>query len=538
MSAPAYDLVLSGGTVIDGTGAAARRADVAVSDGRIVAVDDRVETAGATRTLDVSGLVVAPGFVDAHGHSDIAVLSSARVPSKIAQGITTEVMGNCGLGVAPLGADVAVAGVRSNLAIVDVDPDVPWTWRRMVDYLDAVGHGGSAMNVAMLAGHLAIRASCVGFEDRMPSAAELSAMCELTDAALREGAVGLSTGLMYPPCAFATVDELVALGEVVAAHGKLFTFHMRDYGDRLVDAVAETVAVAERSGARIQISHLAVVGRRNWGAVNEALRLVDAAVERGVDVGVDIYPYLAGSTNLTQLLPRWALEGGTSALLDRLADAATRARIAAEVERDRVNEWDAVMIAGGDFATHTDVVGRSIADIARRAGQGGAAALAELAADSHGGATIIAFGRSEDDLHAVLRHPRTMIGSDGLGLDSAGSSGSGQPHPRSFGCYPRLLGHYVRDEGWLDLETAVRKSTAQVAERFGIADRGVVAPGYVADLVAFDAGTLIDRATYEDPKQPPSGVHAVLVAGTPVLIDGVQNDALPGRVLRPGSVAA
>lgn len=530
--APACDLLISGGTVVDGTGGPPRRADVAVHEGRIVAVRERLDPAHAAQTWDATGLLVSPGFIDAHGHSDLAVLSCGRVPSKIAQGITTEVMGNCGLAVAPVGAGAGVADIRGQLAIVDVDPGVPWTWRSMADYLDTVRRSGSAMNVAMLAGHLAIRASCVGFDDRPPSPAELAAMCELTDTALREGACGLSTGLMYPPCSYAAIDELIALGEVVASHDKLFTFHMRDYGDALVPAVAEALCVADRTGARVQISHLAVVGRRNWGAVDEALRLVDAAVERGLDVAVDCYPYLAGSTNLTQLLPRWALEGGTSGLLTRLADHATRARIVDEVERNRLNEWSDIVIAGGDFATRTDVLGRSVADIAATAGDDGGATLVELAATSAGRATIVAFGRSEDDLHTVLSHRRTMIGSDGLGLDSAGPSGKGQPHPRSFGCYPRLLGHYVRERGWLDLTTAVHKASAQVAKRFGIPDRGVLAPGYVADLVAFDPATIIDRATYEEPQQSPDGVRAVFVSGVPVLVHGVQNDALPGQVLR------
>lgn len=531
MTAAGYDLLLSGGTVVDGTGAPRRLADVAVRAGRIVAVAPDLDTGQAARTVDVSGLAVAPGFVDAHGHSDLAVLSSGRVPSKIAQGITTEVMGNCGLAVAPVGQDMSPEDVRDQLAIVDVDPGVPWTWHSMAEYFEAVRGSGTAMNVAMLAGHLAIRASCVGFDDRAPARSEMAAMCSLVDAALAEGACGLSTGLMYPPCSYAGIDELAPLAEVVAAHRKVFTFHMRDYGDRLVEAVRETIAVAERAGARVQISHLAVVGRRNWGAVDEALRLTERAVERGVDVGVDIYPYLAGSTNLTQLLPRWALDGGVAALMERLADEPTRARIIDEADRTKLNEWDDVVIAGGDFATLDGVIGRPIADIATSLDMSGAEALAALAADSAGGATIVAFGRSEDDLRTVLQHELTMIGSDGLGLDPAGPSGSGRPHPRSFGCYPRLLGKCSREHGWLALETAVHKSTLQVAQRFGIPERGVVATGYIADLVAFDPSTVTDRATYEQPQQAPAGVRTVVVSGVPVVNDGVQNDRLPGEVL-------
>lgn len=525
------DLILTGGTMIDGSGSPARVADVAVRADRIVAVGD-LDATTAADVLDVSGLTVAPGFIDAHGHSDIAVLSSPGVPSKIHQGITTEVMGNCGLAVAPVGPAADVGAVRAQLSIIDVDKGVDWSWRSMAEYLDTVEQTGTAMNIAMLAGHLGIRASFVGFDDRPATGAEIEAMQALVDDALTQGACGLSSGLMYPPNAYAHSDELVALGEVVAQHGRLFTFHMRDYSDHLLDSVAETISVAERSGCRVQISHLAVVGRRNWGSVATALDLIDAANERGVDAAADIYPYLAGSTNLTQLLPRWTLEGGVPALLARLADPVSYERIAAEVEQQRLQDWAEIFLAGGDLPQDAEFVGMSFADIATRTDRVGVHVLLDLAAVSQGTATIIAFGRSDDDLHAVLRHPRAMIGSDGLGLDPHGPSGSGQPHPRSYGCYPKLLGHYARELGVLTVEAAVHKSTQQVARRFAIPDRGLVAPGYVADLVVFDAATIIDHATYERPQQLPTGISTVLVSGTPVLRDGDQTDARPGVIFR------
>jgi N-acyl-D-amino-acid deacylase len=527
----AADLLLAGGTVVDGTGGPRRVADVAVRGDRIVAVGD-VAGLTAPEVLDVSGLIVAPGFVDAHGHSDIAVLSAPGVPSKIHQGVTTEVMGNCGLGVAPVGPRADPLTVRSLLSIVDVDPGVAWRWRTMGEYLDTVEAQGTAMNVAALAGHLAIRASCVGFDDRAATPAELDEMCQLADRALADGAAGLSTGLMYPPNAYARADELLALGGVVARHGALFTFHMRDYGDRLLESVAEALAVAEGCGCRVQLSHLAVVGRRNWGAVARALEAITAAAERGADVGLDIYPYLAGSTNLTQLLPRWALEGGTGPMLERLADPAARRRIRDEIERHRLQEWPDILLASGEFADDAYPVGRSVADLAAAHARPPAELLLDLVTASGGTAVIVAFGRSEDDLRAALTHPLSMIGSDGLGLDPAGPSGAGQPHPRSYGCYPRLLGRYVRDQQVLTLEAAVHKSTLQVARRFAIPGRGLVAPGSVADLVAFDPARIADRATYEDPHQMAAGIAAVIVGGRPVLRDGRETGELPGVVLR------
>ena len=525
------DLLLAGGTVVDGTGGPGRAADVAVRAGRITAVGDLADVR-APQVLDVSGLVVAPGFIDAHGHSDIAVLSSPGVPSKIHQGVTTEVMGNCGLGVAPVGPGTGPAAVRSLLSIVDVDPGVAWTWRSMSGYLDTVEARGPAMNVAALAGHLAIRASCVGFDDRPATPAELDAMVRLADQALADGAAGLSTGLMYPPNAYARTGELEALGRVVARHRALFTFHLRDYGDRLLEAVTEALTVAERCGCRVQLSHLTVVGRRNWGTPARALEAVSAAAQRGVDVGLDIYPYLAGSTNLTQLLPRWALAGGTDPMLGRLADPPTRRRIRDEIERHRLQEWTDILLASGDFPDDAYPAGETVAGLAAACGRSPADLLLDLVTASGGTAVIVAFGRSEDDLRAVLTHPLAMIGSDGLGLDPAGPSGAGQPHPRSYGCYPRLLGIYVREQGLLTLEAAVHKSTLQVARRFAIPDRGLVARGSVADLVVFDPARIADRATYENPHQFAAGVTAVIVGGQMVLRDGQPTGATPGVVLR------
>jgi N-acyl-D-amino-acid deacylase len=538
------DLLLAGGTVVDGTGEPGRAADVAVEAGRITALGD-LAGLRAAQVLDVSGLVVAPGFIDAHGHSDIAVLSSPGVPSKLHQGVTTEVMGNCGLGVAPVGPDTDPAAVRSLLSIVDVDPGVAWGWRSMAGYLDTVQARSPAMNVTALAGHLAIRASCVGFDDRPATAAELDAMQRLAGQALAEGAAGLSTGLMYPPNAYARADELEALGRVVARHQAVFTFHLRDYGDRLLEAVAEALAVAERCGCRVQLSHLTVVGRRNWGTPARALEAVSAAAERGADVGLDIYPYLAGSTNLTQLLPRWALEGGTGPMLGRLADPAARQRIRDEIERHRLQDWSDILLAsgdfpggdfpGGDFPEGGYAAGDSVAGLAAAHGRPPAEMLLDLVTASRGTAVIVAFGRSEDDLREVLTHPLTMIGSDGLGLDPAGPSGAGQPHPRSYGCYPRLLGTYVRDQRVLTLEAAVHKSTLQVARRFAIPGRGLVARGSVADLVVFDPARIEDRATYEDPHQLAAGVAAVIVGGQMVLRDGQPTGQAPGVVLRRGT---
>lgn len=534
----AIDLVLIGGDVIDGTGTPAVKADVAVAGGRIVAVGSLgAERDRAAEAIDITGRVVCPGFVDAHGHSDLAVLSAPSAPSKVQQGVTTEVMGNCGVAVAPIGPDVDVATLRDTLALIDVDPAIDWSWRSAEEYLEAVDAVQPSMNVALLAGHLAIRVTCVGYEDRPATDDELARMADMVDAALRQGACGLATGLMYPPASFSDLRELVALGHVVARHGAVFSFHMRSYTQHLIEAVEEAIEVARQTGAKVQLSHLVAVGRPNWGKVEEAVAIVDAACDEGLDISFDVYPYLAGSTALTQMLPDWTLEGGTPALMSRLADPDVRRRIHQEVAEAMIQEPDDILVAAGSFPDEAAVVGKSLREIAEQWDTEFIDALLRLVEMSHASVTIIAFGRSEDDLRAVLSSPRCLIGSDGLGLDPAGPSGAGQPHPRSYGCYPRLLGHYVRDTGLLSLEEAIRRSTSAVAQRFGIHNRGTISVGAIADLVVFDPATIIDEATFTDPHRFPTGIDLVVVQGRPVVRRGQLTGERPGEVLRIAHLA-
>ncbi|MFC7621079.1 amidohydrolase family protein [Microlunatus sp. GCM10028923] len=500
------------GTVVDGAAAERRRADVGWRDGRIVAVGD-LAGASADVLIDADGLVVAPGFVDLHGHSDLSILDHPAGTSKIRQGVTTEVAGNCGLAVAPVAAD-AVAGVRGLLGIVEV-PEVGWAWSGVGEYLAEVEQHRPNLRIALLAGHLAIRASAVGLDQRPPSPEELAAMCGLVQQALDQGAVGLSLGLMYPPSAYASVEELTALAGVVARNDALLTVHMRDYGGGLLDAVREALTVAERSGCRLQISHLTVAGRRNWGSVPAALAEIDAAAEAGVDVAVDCYPYLAGSTNLSQLAPRWAMDGGQAGLHARLADPEVRTKIIEEMTDPAVG-WDEILL--GLMPGRPELAGRTVADVAAGTGQSPAAAAVELLAVAD--PSIIAFGRSEADLRAVLTHRLSMIGSDGLAVDPDRRD-RGLPHPRYFGAYPGLFQRYVREESLLGLEDAVRRCTSAPADRAGLSDRGRIVPGLLADLVIFDPDTITERSTYLDPWAAPEGIARVLVGGRTVAVDGV-----------------
>lgn len=519
------ELLIRGGLVADGTGAPERTADVAIAGGRIEAVGDLAGRAAA-RVIDATGAVVCPGFVDVHTHSDLTLLSSPAAHSKVRQGVTTELIGNCGLGVAPVLGDTAA--LRGAAGYLDLDPAVAWDWTDLPGYLDVLAAARPAVNVASLVAHIPLRAGVVGFGDRAAGPAELDRMCGLLGDALDAGAAGLSTGLMYAPLTFAREEELTALGRTAASHGRLFAWHIRDYGDHLLDSVREVLRVAETTGCRTQISHLIAVGRRNWGKVARALELIDAARERGADVAADVYPYLAGNAPLSQLLPAWAQAGGEETMRRRLAGAGVRDRIREEW-RDLPNAWTDITVSRIP-AERPGVEGRTVADL------GGADAALDLIGEFGNAVMMVAGGRSEEDLLAALRHPVTVIGSDGLALDPGGPTGAGVPHPRSYGCYPRLFADHVRT-GRIPLAEAVRKCTGAAAARAGLTGRGELVPGKAADVVVFGLDRIGDRATYADPQRYPDGIRAVLVNGRVVVRDGTHLGERPGAVLRAGQEA-
>jgi N-acyl-D-amino-acid deacylase len=527
-----FDLKLEGATVIDGTGAAGSRADVGIRDETIAAVGD-LSRESAGRTVNVAGRVLTPGFIDMHSHSDWRLWANRRAESKIRQGVTTEVVGNCGFSPAPVATE-HLDDLKGFALYLPRNMD--FRWRSVREYLDAFDVDGTAVNVIQLVGHGTLRVAAMGFARRPPAATELAYMQRLLGAAAEDGAWGLSTGLIYAPGSYATTDEIVALARAARGRG-IYASHIRGEGATLLDAVAEAIRIGRQSDLPVQISHVKAAGRPNWGKVERALELIDAACADGLDVTADVYPYTASSTTLRALLPDWALEGGIDAMLKRLADAEVRARIRRELELpvtgqsllDRIG-WENIMIAY--CPRRKDAEGRRLSEIAAARGVEPLEAAIDLIVEEAGKASMILFQLHEGDLRRALAHPRVMIGSDGSSLAPYGELGEGKPHPRSYGTFPRVLGEYVREQRVLTLPQAVHKMTGLPARRLGLKDRGAIRVGARADLVVFDPKKVADRATYEAPHRYPVGIEHVLVNGRLVIRDGEHTGSLPGKVLR------
>jgi N-acyl-D-amino-acid deacylase len=517
------ELVVAGGTVLDGTGAAGRVADVGVTAGRVDALAAPGSLPGPR--IEADGLVVCPGFIDLHSHADFGITGHPGADTVVTQGVTTLVTGNCGWSPFPVGD---LGALRAASAFLE--GELAWTWTDAAGYADAVDAARPAVNLAPQVGHSALRLAVMGGAERAPGPAELDRMGALLAEAAGQGVWGFSTGLIYAPGAYADAAEVTALARVAAASGLLYSTHLRNEADALLDAVREAVATARATGVRLEISHLKAMGRSNHGAVTGALLIVDEARAEGLDAACDVYPYTASSTTLTSRLPAWALDGGVGRLLERLADGPTRERVASALRERMARDVnpEGVVLADLPPGPFTGARGRSIADVARELGTDPAEAALRVLAAHRGAVSVVNHAMAAADVRTVLRHPAVSVASDGWVLRP---DGTGRPHPRSFGTFTRVLGPHVRD-GDLPLAAAVHKMTGLPATRLGMADRGVLRPGAVADIAVLDPATVTDRSTYDDPWQLSAGVHHVLVGGEPVLSQGCLTGARPGRVLR------
>ena len=535
------DVLIQGGKVIDGTGAPWFRADVAIQDGKIAAVqrlpmteqvDGQLEGAAAATVLDATGCFVTPGFVDPHTHSDLPLLVNPPAESQVRQGVTTVVIGNCGSAPAPVGP---LNGAFLNRRIGEraAGQGLRRDWRTFGEYCDRMRRQGVAVNVAPLAGHATLRGEVMGMESRPPTADDLAAMCRLLEEALDDGVFGLSTGLIYPPSSYADTDEIVALAEVAARRGGLYFSHIRGEGDTLLDAVDEAIEIGRRAELPVQIAHHKAARPPNWGKTAQTLEMMQAARTGGVDVAYDAYPYIASSSGLGSLLPDWAHEGGTTALLARLRSPVERERVVAGI-RERaagMEGWHTVTVSWVPTAAHKSWEGQTIEQIGASLGLAGEETVAHVLETLGGAAHMVYFQLDEADVCRVLAHPLGMIGSDGSVAAPYGPLSEGKPHPRSYGTHPRVLGRYVRELGLLTWEEAIRKMTSAPAQRLGLAAKGIVRPGLDADLVVFDPATVSDRATFDEPHQYPDGIEHVLVNGELVVSGGNHLGTLPGHVL-------
>jgi N-acyl-D-amino-acid deacylase len=511
---------LTGGLVVDGTGAEPLAATVLVDGGRITAVLPRGEVPSGAELIDATGNIVAPGFIDLHSHADFTAESSPQATTQLYQGVTTLVTGNCGWSPFPItDLDQMKAGTAF------LGSELGWSWHDVAGFAETVERDGLAINLGLQVGHSSLRLAVMGSAERAPSADEMRRMQDLLRQAADQGAVGFSTGLIYAPGIFADSAEVAALVATAGECGLLYSTHIRNEGAQLLEALDEAVAAARAGGASLEISHLKASGKANHGLVDAALERLDQARADGLDVAWDTYPYDASSTTLTTWLPAWAMDGGTAGLLARLADPTQRKRIAGEMELDPA----AVVIASLPPGRYDDCRGLSIADIARRDEVDAAEAVLRVLEHHQAAISVIHHAMSEDDVVTVLRHPCTSIASDGWILSATGSA---HPHPRNFGTFPRVLGRYTRDQGILTLPEAIRRMTSLPASRLGLSDRGVVKPGAVADLVVLDPERVADKSTYDDPWQLSIGIEHVLVAGEPVLTNGTPTAHRPGRVLR------
>ncbi|MFD7588779.1 amidohydrolase family protein [Kitasatospora sp. NPDC059811] len=525
----APDTVFRGATVVDGTGADRYRADVRITDGLITGIGPGLD---APTVVDADGLVLAPGFIDMHAHSDLALLLEPEHPAKVTQGVTCEVLGQDGLSYAPVD-DTTLPALRRQLAGWNGDPEAfDWDWRGVAGYLDRIDRTGVAVNACYLVPHGSLRMLAMGWANRPPTPAELDRMRQELAQGLLDGAVGMSSGLSYTPGMYADTAELVELCTVVAAYGGFHAPHQRSYGAGALDGYAEMVEIARRTGCALHLTHATMNFGVNRGRAGELLELVDQALADGVDLTLDSYPYLPGSTTLAALLPSWATEGGPEATLTRLADPAARERIRYEVEEKGsdgchgvVTDWATIQISGVRTAELARTVGRTVAELAAEQGRSGTEVFLDLLRRDELATTILQHVGHEENVRAIMRHPAHTVGSDGLLVGA-------RPHPRAWGTFPRYLGHYSRELGVLTLEEAIARMTGRPAARLGLHRRGRIAPGHHADLVLLDPEKVRDAATFEHPRLPAEGVQHVYVNGTAVVRQGRTTGARPGRALR------
>ncbi len=532
-----FDLIIANGHVVDGTGSPWYSGDVGIRDGRIAAIG-KLAKAKAKQRIDAAGKVVAPGFIDMLGQSEFTILVEPRLPSKIYQGITTEITGE-GNSAAPLTGHARLESAEA-LEHYGLKAD----WQSLGEYFARLERQGMGINLASYVGATTLREVVIGADNRPPTAAELVQMRALVREAMEQGAVGVSTSLEYAPAPYASTEELIALASEAAPYGGIYATHMRSEGDGMVAALDETFRIAREAHIPAEIWHLKVAGKRNWGRMPDVIKRIEAARAAGLDITADTYAYTAWFNDMSAFVPPWAHDGGNEKMIARLKDPATRARIVADIKTPSDtwdNEWDevagpeSILVGVVKNPALLSLQGQTIAAIAKARGKDPIETLLDILVEDNGFTGCAVFGMQEDDVALALVQPWVSVNNDSAGASPEGILGQEHPHPRAYGTFPRILRKYVREEHRLTLEDAIRKFSALPAQRMRLVDRGVLKRGMWADVVVFDPATIADRSTFSSPNELASGMQWVLVNGVAVIADGKMTGAKPGRVLRgPG----
>lgn len=531
--APTFDLVITNGHIIDGTGSPWYSGDLGIRDGKIAAIGN-LSAAPRKRTIDAAGKVVAPGFIDMLGQSELTILVDPRLPSKIFQGITSEITGEGG-SVAPLN-DAIIQADKSGYDYYKITPD----WRTFRQYFARLEKQGMGINLASYVGATQVRRMVLGDDDKQPRPEQLDQMKALVRDAMKDGAVGVSTALEYPPAPYAKTDELIALATEAGKVGGIYATHMRNEGSAVLDAIDETLRIGRDAHIPVEIWHIKVAGKDNWGEMPQIVAKINAARAAGADVSADTYAYTAWFNGFSAFIPPWAHDGGTAKLVERLKDPATRQRIRKDMltpSKAWDNEWqeipgpDAVMIGAVENPKLLPMQGKRLSEIAKLWNKDPIDALFDFLIEDPA-SSVAVFGMSQPDVTLALQQPWVSIDNDSEGTSPEGPLGQAHPHPRAYGTFPRILRKYVREDKAVTLEDAIRKFSALPAQRMRLTDRGVLKAGMSADVVIFDPATVRDRATFDNPNQLSEGMEYVLVNGVPVIDQGKMTGALPGKVLR------
>ena len=526
------DLLIKGGTVFDGTGEEPFEADIGITKDKIVFIkrqNTEHRTQSAERVINADGLAVSPGFIDTHAHSEFTLLADPRAEGKLFQGVTTEINGNCGLSAAPLYKE-ALKHREEDLRELGIKE----RWSDLKGYFRILKRKGIAINFVTLAGHGNIRASVIGYKDKEPEARELKKMQALLRETIDAGAIGLSTGLIYPPGIYSDTEELISIAGVFSKDKLIYTSHMRSEGKGLIESIKEIIRIGREAAIRVHISHIKTSGKENWDKIDDAISLIETARNRGIKVTCDRYPYTAASTDLDAILPSWTYEGGAEEELKRLKSSRGCEKIKKEILHERPDKdyWKTVSISSVSSQKNKWMEGKTLSYISRKINKNPVDALLKILTEERLRVGAIFSSMNEDNLKRFLSLPYTMIGSDSSARSTSGPTCNGKPHPRGFGSFPRFLGRYVRDNGLMSMGKAVYRITMLPAKTFAIGGRGVIKKGAFADIVVFDPEKIIDKATFNKPFLKPKGIYYVIVNGLPAVWEGEFTGKMAGKIIK------